>query len=159
MIEGNDARVFTERYQFRDFVLHIHYVGMKFDIVPRTEYIYQSRKAKLAVPILLRWQSRAAVSERVMIKEVKVKSDENIHKGHATMRMNATRSHGGDESRREANDVCSKSNTEKCYRATRVLAGINERSECFARVVASHAREIRELLQLGQELCVKPSVV
>jgi len=83
-----------------------------------------------------------------MMGEMKVKSYKNIYKGYATMRMIVIRSHGGDESQREANDVRSK--TRQGNGAAHVLAGINEYSECIARVVVT--RGIREPLQLWQKL-------
>ena len=46
-----------------------------------------------------------------MIKEIrnkKSRSDENIYKGYAALRMSVIRSHDGDESQRGPNDVRSK---------------------------------------------------
>lgn len=71
----------------------------------------------------------------------------NIHKGYATMRVNATRSHDHGGMRvgvKQTTYVQVK--MEKRYRATRVLAVINERNECFARVVAAWARALWETL-------------
>ena len=63
---GDDAWKFTE---IRDFVLYMHYVGKKIDIVPRTENKIPGpglpkSKVKLGVPVLLNLQPWAAVSER-----------------------------------------------------------------------------------------------
>jgi len=83
-----------------------------------------------------------------MMGEMNVKSDKNIYKGYATMRMSVTRSHGGDESQREANDVCSKQDRvtgrPKFWRASTNAVNASSGSSSLAEY---------EPLQLGQELC------